>query len=61
MFFVEYRLQDMSPQLKVPEMKIFYMNEIPNCLTSRLWKSGTVYETHGQCVKFQKIALCELG
>ncbi len=60
MFFVEYRQQDMCPQLEVSEMKIF-LYEIPHSLTSRLWKSGTVYETHGQCVKFQKIAALRAG
>jgi hypothetical protein len=38
MFFVEYRQSDMGPQRTVSERKIFYMNEIPNSLTSHLWK-----------------------
>jgi hypothetical protein len=61
MFFVEFRQSDMGPQRTVSERKIFYMIEIPHSLTSRLWKSGTVYETHGQCVKFQKIATLRAG
>jgi hypothetical protein len=41
-------------------MKIF-LYEIPHSLTSRLWESGTVNDTHGQCVKFLKIATLRAG